>query len=38
MSVLLTSGATGSSLPMLLSLVILFVFMYFFMIRPQQKR
>ena len=36
MSVLLTASA-GSSLPMLLSLVILFVFMYFFMIRPQQK-
>ena len=36
MSVLLTASA-GSSLPMLLSLVILFVFMYFFMIRPQKK-
>ena len=36
MSVILTASA-GSSLPMLLSLVILFVFMYFFMIRPQQK-
>ena len=37
MSVLLTASA-GSSLPMLLSLVILFVFMYFFMIRPQNKK
>lgn len=36
MSVLLTQG-TVSSAPMLISLAVLFVFMYFFMIRPQQK-
>ncbi|MCI8491266.1 MAG: preprotein translocase subunit YajC [Lachnospiraceae bacterium] len=36
MSILLSEG-TASSLPMLLSLVVLFAFMYFFMIRPQQK-
>ena len=34
MSVLLSGAANAS---MILSLVILFVFMYFFMIRPQQK-
>ena len=36
MSVLLSEG-TVSSVPMLLSLAVLFGFMYFFMIRPQQK-
>ena len=36
MSVLLNQQ-TVSSAPMLISLVVLFVFMYFFMIRPQQK-
>lgn len=36
MSVLLSQG-TVSSAPMLISLAVLFVFMYFFMIRPQQK-
>ena len=36
MSILL-SEETVSSLPMLLSLAVLFAFMYFFMIRPQQK-
>ena len=36
MSIVLTQG-TASSLPMLISLAVLFVFMYFFMIRPQQK-
>ena len=36
MSILL-SGETVSSLPMLISLAVLFGFMYFFMIRPQQK-
>ncbi len=36
MSIVLTQG-TASSLPMLISLAVLFIFMYFFMIRPQQK-
>lgn len=36
MSILLSEGSV-SSLPMLISLAVLFVFMYFFMIRPQQK-
>ena len=36
MSILLSEGSV-SSLPMLISIAILFVFMYFFMIRPQQK-
>lgn len=36
MCILLSEG-TVSSLPMLFSLAILFAFMYFFMIRPQQK-
>lgn len=36
MTVLLSSGA-ASSAPMLISLVFLFGFMYFLMIRPQQK-
>lgn len=36
MYVLLSEG-TVSSVPMLLSLAVLFGFMYFFMIRPQQK-
>lgn len=36
MSILLSEG-TVSSLPMLISLAVLFIFMYFFMIRPQQK-
>ena len=36
MSVLLSEGPV-SSVPMLLSLAVLFGFMYFFMIRPQQK-
>lgn len=36
MSVLLSQG-TVSSAPMLISLAVLFIFMYFFMIRPQQK-
>lgn len=36
MSILLSQG-TVSSAPMIISLVVLFVFMYFFMIRPQQK-
>lgn len=35
MSIVLTQ--TGSNLAMIMSLVILFVFMYFFMIRPQKK-
>lgn len=35
MNILLSGGS--SSLPMLLSLIVLFAFMYFFMIRPQQK-
>ena len=38
MSILLNEAAgTVSSLPMLISLAVLFIFMYFFMIRPQQK-
>ena len=36
MSILLSEG-TVSSAPMIISLAVLFVFMYFFMIRPQQK-
>ena len=36
MSILLSEGNV-SSLPMLISLAVLFGFMYFFMIRPQQK-
>ncbi len=36
MSILLNAG-TGSSAPMFLSLIIMFGFLYFFMIRPQQK-
>ena len=36
MSILMSEG-TVSSLPMLISLAVLFAFMYFFMIRPQQK-
>lgn len=36
MSIVLSQG-TASSLPMLISLAVLFIFMYFFMIRPQQK-
>lgn len=36
MSILLNQQ-TVSSLPMLISLAVLFIFMYFFMIRPQQK-
>lgn len=36
MSIVLTQGP-ASSLPMLISLAVLFIFMYFFMIRPQQK-
>lgn len=36
MSILLSQGSVSSA-PMLISLVVLFVFMYFFMIRPQQK-
>ena len=36
MSILLSEG-TASSLPMLLALVVLFAFMYFCMIRPQQQ-
>lgn len=37
MSILLNDGAAVSSAPMLISLAVLFGFMYFFMIRPQQK-
>lgn len=37
MSVLLSQGAAVSSAPMLISLAVLFICMYFFMIRPQQK-
>ena len=40
MFILLSEGTgtgTVSSLPMLISLAGLFAFMYFFMIRPQQK-
>lgn len=37
MSILLSDAGAVSSVPMLLSLAVLFVFMYFFMIRPQQK-
>lgn len=36
MSILLNQGAVSSA-PMLISLAVLFIFMYFFMIRPQQK-
>ncbi len=36
MSILLNQGAVSSA-PMLILLAVLFVFMYFFMIRPQQK-
>ncbi len=37
MSILLSDAGSVSSIPMLVSLAVLFVFMYFFMIRPQQK-
>lgn len=37
MSILLSQGAAVSSAPMLISLAVLFIFMYFFMIRPQKK-
>jgi len=36
MSILLNQGAVSSA-PMLISLAVLFIFMYFFMILPQQK-
>ena len=36
MSILLNQGAVSSA-PMLISLAVLVIFMYFFMIRPQQK-
>ena len=38
MSILLTEGAaTANPLSMLIPVAVLFIFMYFFMIRPQQK-
>ncbi len=36
MNILMTAGA-GSAVGMIVWIVVLFVFMYFFMIRPQQK-
>lgn len=36
MNILMTAG-TGSAVGMIVWIVVLFVFMYFFMIRPQQK-
>ncbi len=36
-SLFLTSAQSGSGLIMIIWIVILFVFMYFFMIRPQRK-
>ena len=38
MSILLTEGAaTANPLSMLIPVAVLFIFMYFFMIRPQKK-
>jgi len=37
-NILLVSQSQGSAMPMILMMVAIFAIMYFFMIRPQQKR